>query len=89
MAAWVFARASAPCVFAQNRRLRERIVPGRGATDEMDTEDQDPRHVSISWGGDLSAVFVIETCERCGGMLKIVTAIEGPEAIAKILEHLG
>ena len=48
-----------------------------------------PRHVSVSWGGDLSAFFVIETCERCGGMLKIVAAIEGPEAIAKILEHLG
>jgi hypothetical protein len=33
-------------------------------------------------------VIEIETCRRCGGTLKIIAAIEGPEAIAKILKHL-
>ena len=31
---------------------------------------------------------VADTCQRCGGTLRIVASIEQPEVIAKILPHL-
>jgi hypothetical protein len=49
-----------------------------------------PRHVAMSWAQRLKRVFGIEidTCQRCGGTLRIVASIEQPEVIAKILSHL-
>jgi hypothetical protein len=31
----------------------------------------------------------MEQCSQCGGLLTIITAIEQPPVIAKILTHLG
>ena len=31
----------------------------------------------------------IESCERCGGAVKIIASIEDPQVIGRILEHLG
>ena len=31
----------------------------------------------------------IEKFEKCGGRVKIIASIEGPEVIEKILKHLG
>ena len=31
----------------------------------------------------------IEQCPHCGGLLKLIAAIEEPAAIARILAHLG
>ena len=31
----------------------------------------------------------VERCERCGGEVKIIAAIEQPAVIAKILDQLG
>jgi hypothetical protein len=49
-----------------------------------------PRHVAMSWARRLKRVFGIEidTCQRCGGNLRIIASIEQPEVIAKILAHL-
>ena len=49
-----------------------------------------PRHVAMSWAKRLKRVFGIEidTCQRCGGTLRIVASIEQPEVIARILWHL-
>jgi len=49
-----------------------------------------PRHVAMSWAQRLKRVFGIEidTCQRCGGNLRIIASIEQPEVIAKILSHL-
>lgn len=33
--------------------------------------------------------IVLEICPKCGGPLKIIAAIEQPNAIQKILTHLG
>jgi hypothetical protein len=44
----------------------------------------------MSWAQRLKRVFDIdiETCEYCGGALKIIASIENPQLIEKILEHL-
>jgi hypothetical protein len=44
----------------------------------------------MSWAQRLKRVFGIEidTCQRCGGTLRIIASIEQPEVIAKILAHL-
>jgi transposase len=49
-----------------------------------------PRHAAMSWAKRLQRVFgiEIETCQRCGGTLRIVASIEQPEVIARILAHL-
>ena len=31
---------------------------------------------------------VADTCQRCGGTLRIIASIEQPEVIAEILSHL-
>jgi Zn-finger nucleic acid-binding protein len=43
----------------------------------------------MGWAQRLKRVFGIEidTCQRCGGTLRIVASIEQPEVIAMILAH--
>lgn len=45
----------------------------------------------MSWARLLKRVFDIdvERCPHCGGQLKIISAIEDPATIGKILRHLG
>ncbi len=82
-------------VFAPHSRLRALVTParrGRGAQPSPVDPGQPPtpRHVAMSWAKRLKRVFGIEidTCQRCGGTLRIVASIEEPEVIAKILSHL-
>jgi hypothetical protein len=44
----------------------------------------------MSWAQRLKRVFRIDidTCERCGGQVRIITRIEDPTVISKILSHL-
>ena len=44
---------------------------------------------SMTWAQRLRRVFNIdvETCEACGGPLKVIASIEDPEVISKILQH--
>lgn len=46
---------------------------------------------NIPWARLLARVFDIdvETCIKCGGKMKIISAIEDPKVIRKILDHLG
>ena len=48
------------------------------------------RHRSMNWMQRLKRVFGIdiETCERCGGKVKVMASIEYPAVIAHILKHL-
>ena len=80
-------------VFAPNHRLRARIVPAQGARAVVQVPSEAraaPRHVAMSWAQRLKRVFDIdiETCEHCGGVVKIIGSIENPQVIDKILEHL-
>jgi hypothetical protein len=48
------------------------------------------RRASMTWAQRLKRVFNIdiETCNNCGGNVKIVACIEDPEVIEKILIYL-
>ena len=44
----------------------------------------------MSWAPRLKRVFQLDIshCEHCGGTVKIITGIEEPLVIQKIIEHL-
>ena len=82
-------------VFAPNHRLREQITPAcRGRRDAAPADEPAPapaRHVSMTWAQRLMRVFKIEieTCEYCGGSVKVIASIEEPAVIKQILAHLA
>jgi hypothetical protein len=45
----------------------------------------------MTWAQRRKRVFGIEiqTCEQCGGTVKVIASIEGPLVIQKILSHLN
>ena len=78
-------------VFAPNHRWREQVTlarRGRRKT-EAANETAPAPHVSMTWAQRLKRVFKIdiETCEHCGGAVKVIASIEDPIVIKKILEH--
>lgn len=79
-------------VFAPNHRLREQVTPARRGRRKPQTSDEPApaRHVSMTWAQRLKRVFNIdiETCEHCGGAVKVIASIEDPAVIKQILEHL-
>ena len=48
------------------------------------------QHRAMTWAQRLKRVFNIdiETCEACGGTVKVIASIEDPQVIKKILDHL-
>ena len=79
-------------VLAPNARLRAAIVPGPAENkSEHAAEHVHDAPARMSWARLLKRVFAIdvEHCPHCGGDLKIISAIEAPAVIAKILTHLG
>jgi hypothetical protein len=79
-------------VFAPNHRLREQVTPARRGRHqaEIANEPAPARHVSMTWAQRLKRVFKIEieTCEHCGGAVKVIASIEDPAVIKQILTHL-
>src|SRR5690606_17218945 len=75
-------------------RLRGAVTPARrgrgGSRPPASTEPPAPKHVSMTWMQRLKRVFAIaiDTCQRCGGPLKVIASIEDPELIANLLSHL-
>jgi hypothetical protein len=49
------------------------------------------KHQSMTWAQRLKRVFgiEIETCEQCGGAVKVIASIEDPLVIQKILSYLN
>ena len=85
-------------IFAPNASLRAQLTSGgRGKGSKSDaaaTADPDDRtpaekHRAMSWSQRLKRVFGIdvETCEHCGGSVRIVASVEEPGAIRAILAH--
>ena len=68
------------------------MTPARRGRRKAETaiEAAPARHVAMTWAQRLKRVFNIdiETCEHCGGAVKVIASIEDPAVIRKILEHL-
>lgn len=83
-------------VFAPHSKYRARVIPAKRGTGKKiqspDVSDQTPaeKRTATTWAKRLKRVFDIdiETCEKCGGEVKIIASIEDPAVIRKILTHL-
>ena len=83
-------------VFAPNNKLRAQVTPAKrgrrrhGSGTESDDKTPAERHVAMTWAQRLKRVFDIDiqTCQACGGGVRIIAAIEDPAVIKKILDHL-
>jgi hypothetical protein len=78
-------------VFAPHSALRAEITPaGRGRSTGTVERSPAERHRALRWAQRLKRVFRIdiETCERCGGRVKIIASIEDPAVVERILAHL-
>ena len=83
-------------VFAPNSKYRARVTPAsrgkRKKSHSADEVDQTPaeKRASMMWAKRLKRVFNIdvETCDKCGGDVRIIASIEDPAVIQKILAHL-
>lgn len=84
-------------VFAPNSKYRIEVTPAeRGNGSKLKTpdeaQDQTPaeRRAAMTWAQRLKRVFNIdiETCEQCGGPVKVIACIEDPAVTKKILTHL-
>ncbi len=79
-------------IFAPNSRWRALITPaGRGPRKPASASRPGAKpHAAMTWARRLKRVFRIdvETCELCGGAVRIVTSIENPALIKKILIHI-
>ena len=86
-------------VFAPNSKHRIQVTPGkRGkgggqakvAASNWLEKTPEERHQAMTWMRRLKRVFGIdiETCEQCGGKVKVMASIAAPAVIAHILKHL-
>ena len=83
-------------VFAPNSKYRARVTPARRGKRKkchsVDDVEQTPaeKRASMTWAKRLKRVFNIEveTCDKCGGDVRIIASIEDPAVIQKILAHL-
>ncbi len=79
-------------IFAPNSRYRARITPaGRGRRNKTDSDRPAPeKRQAMRWAQRLKRVFWIdiETCQHCGGAVRVIASIEDPGVIEKILTHL-
>lgn len=82
-------------VFAPNSKHRAWVTPAkRGRGNKAKLADEPPtateRHASMTWAQRLKRVFNIdiETCNACGGAMKVIACIEDPVVIQQILDHL-
>ena len=79
-------------VFAPHSRWRAEVTPaGRGKLTAMDLRTPAERHRAMSWAQRLKRMFgiEIESCEQCGGKVRVIASIEDPAVIGKILLHLA
>ena len=79
-------------VFAPNSKHRALVTPGKRGKQAKKPAEKSPeeRHQAMTWMQRLKRVFNIdiETCEHCGGKVKVIACIEDPTVIALILNHL-
>ena len=87
-------------VFAPNSKYRAQVIPGltRAQIKEKKTREnnKDPKETpnplkKSSWAKLLAKVFQIDIskCKSCGEDMRIISSIEDPMVIQKILTHCG
>jgi hypothetical protein len=91
-------------VLAPSAGWRDRIVPkaeeeeageataGDCGTVEGKTTKEPRRHPRrYAWAGLLKRVFAVDVlrCDECGGRMRILCAVNPPEAVRKILDCVG
>jgi hypothetical protein len=82
-------------VFAPNHHQRTRIIPrphqSLAAQAEAEAKTPISTRAAMTWAQRLKRVFQIDItlCPRCQGPLKIISCIDDPAVILKILTHLG
>jgi len=90
-------RADYNGVFAPNCKYRALVTPanrsrGKKVKSLNKAPDQTPaeKRASMTWAQRLKRVFSIdiETCDKCGGDVRIIASIEDPVVIRQILNHL-
>jgi hypothetical protein len=79
-------------VFAPNSALRKQITPKARCEPTAESETCSPaqQRAAMTWAQRLKRVFNIDidTCQHCGGAVKVIACIEDPGVIKKILDHL-
>lgn len=82
-------------VFAPRNKLRDKVTPGKRKQNPVPTVQEGikspaERRSSMTWAQRLKRVFNIdiETCNLCGGKVKVIACIEDPDVIQRILAHL-
>jgi len=81
-------------VFAPNSKHRILVTPARRGKGGQKAIGQDKmpeeRRTAMTWAQRLKRVFNIdiESCEYCGGHVKVIACIEDQPVIDKILAHL-
>ena len=81
-------------VFAPNCKYRSLVTPEHlekiNKTSHKEPTQQ-KKSYSMGWGKTLKRVFDIDiqTCLKCGGQIKVISAIHNQQVIKRILSHLG
>ena len=77
-------------VFAPNCKYRSLVVPQSVLLEKTSHKEQ-KKSYSMGWAKMLRRVFDIDvqTCQKCGGKIKIISAILSGQVIKRILSHLG
>ena len=84
-------------ILAPHSKWRSFVVPSKpeeNSAKDADSEDgvaAPTKPKRMSWARLLSRVFNIDTesCDHCGGQMKIIAAVMSQSAIEGILRHLG
>ena len=80
-------------VSVPNRHLREQVTPAHRGRCQAAGAKEPPadRYAAMTWAQRLKRVFKIdiETCETCGGPVRVIASIEEPTVIKRILAHLN
>ena len=73
--------------------MTERVTPARRGRRQAASTAEPPltHHAAMTWAQRLKRVFKLdlETCETCGGRMKVIAVIEDPAVIKRLLAHLG
>ncbi len=84
--------------FASNSGYGGRVTPGKpgtggqcAATQGREAPTPVERRAAMTWAQHLKRVFGtdVETCRACGGAVRIIACIDGPDVIERVLVYLA